>query len=274
MRIDDQLGDVLANRLEKNGRDSAKIQEKLATGKRINRASDDAAGLAVAKEFEKQIRTYRSATENVAAGMSTLAIADGGASSISDMLHRQQELAIQSANGTLGPVQRQALDTEFQSLSQEIDRVSKSSQWNGMGLLDGSSQLSDGTGEILTGDDASSAIGLPHTDLSLSSLSMGTAKVDSLAGAMQALSSINTALGRVNDARATQGGLSNRLEVARSNLGAQLVNTTKGLSSIEDLDFAQGLTEKVRTDLLRDTNSASLSQFNKISKSHLLALLQ
>src|SRR5688500_12212852 len=131
MRIDEHLGDHLANRWDKGGKDAARIQERLATGKRLNRASDDAAAMAVAKEFEKRVRDYRNASENVSAGMSALASADGGSGAINDMLQRQRELAIQSSNGTLNPDQRQAIDKEFQALSQEIDRTSRSSSFNG-----------------------------------------------------------------------------------------------------------------------------------------------
>lgn len=274
MRIEKHVGDHLAQRWEKNSQDLAKIHEKLATGKRINRASDDAAGLAVAKEFEKQIRSYRNASENISAGMSALAIADGGSSAINDMLQRQRELAIQSANGTANPDQRQAMDREFQALSQEIDRTSKSSSFNGLNLLDGSSKLSDGTGSLQAGGEAGAQIEMPSTDLTLSTLNLGSETVNSLDGALRALSAIDSAMNRVNESRATQGGLSNRLEHAMSNLGNQMINTTKGLSNIEDLDMAKGITEKVRTDILKDTGAAALSQFNQLSRSHLLALFQ
>lgn len=274
MRIDKHMGNQLANHGAKIEKDLAKIHEKLATGKRLNRASDGAAEMAIAKEFEKQIRAYRNASENVAAGMSALSIADGASSSINEMLQRQRELAIQSSNGTLNPDQRQALDKEFQSLSAEIDRTSKSSSFNGQNLLDGSSQLSDGNGQLQAGSDGSQRIEMPHTDLSLSSLNMGTAKVDSLDGALQALTAIDNAMNRVNQSRAENGGLTNRLESALNNLGHQMINTTKGLSNIEDMDMAKGITEKVRNDILKDTNAAALSQFNQISRSHLLALFQ
>jgi flagellin len=274
MRIDKHAGDSLAGQGAKISQDLAKIHEKLATGKRINRASDDAAGLAVAKEFEKQIRAYRNATENISAGMSALAIADGGSSTINDMLQRQRELAIQSANGTLNPDQRQALDREFQALSAEIDRTSKSSSFNGQNLLDGSSRLSDGSGKLQAGSDGGQQIDMPHTDLSLSSLNLGTERVDTLDRALRAMGAIDSALNRVNESRAAQGGLSNRLEHALNNLGSQMVNTTRGLSNVEDLDMAQGMTEKVRNDILKDSNAAALSHFNQISRSHLLALFQ
>lgn len=272
MRIEHHQGNHLAGRLEKSDKDQGKVLEKLATGKQLNRASDGAAALAIAKEFEKQIREYRNATENLYAGMSALAIADGGSSSINDLLQRQRELAIQSANATLGQDQRLAIDKEFQALSLEIDRTSKSASYNGQSLLDGSSKLSDGTGRLGAG--SGEEIDLPHTDLSLTSLSMGTERVDTLDGALRAITAIDNALNRVNESRAAQGGVSNRLEHALNNLGKQMINTTEGLSRIEDLDMAQGITEKVRNDILKDTNAAALSQFNQLSRSHLLALFQ
>jgi flagellin len=272
MRIEHHQGNHLASRLGKNDKDQEKVLEKLATGKQLNRASDDAAALAIAKEFEKQIREYRNATENLYAGMSALAIADGSSNSINDMLQRQRELAIQSANATLSPDQRLSIDKEFQALSLEIDRTSKSATYNGQSLLDGGSKLSDGSGQL--GSGSGEVIDLPHTDLSLTSLSLGTERVDTLDGALRAITAIDNAMNRVNETRANQGGISNRLEYALNNLGNQMVNATEGLSRIEDLDMARGITEKVRNDILQDTATASLSQFNQLSRSHLLALFQ
>ena len=274
MRIEKNQGDLLSQRLKATAKDQAKVMEQLATGKRINRASDDAAGIAMAREFETQIRSYRSATDNISDGMSALSIADGGASTISDMLQRQRELAVQGANGALNDDQRSDLDNEFQSLSQEIDRISKSTNFNGQGLLDGSSALSDGTGGVQAGGGSNDQIVLSASDLSLSSLNLGSEKLSSSDGALKAMSAIDSAMRKVNDSRASQGGLQNRLESAMSSVENQMVNTTKGLSQVEDLDFAQALTQKTSNDILQNTGAAALSQFNQLSRTHLLALLQ
>lgn len=274
MRIEKHVQDRLTHTFQSTGKEKAKVLEQLSTGKRINRASDDAAGLAVAKEFEKQIRAYRNAAENIQAGMSALSIGDAGAGTISEMLQRQQELAIQSANGAYGQDQRDALDKEFQALSSEIDRISKSTDFNGQKLLDGSGPLADGTGSIQTGDGADDSVTIHASDLSLNALNLSAHKLDSPEAALQAMSSIDAAMKRVNDSRADHGGLSNRLEFALSNNRNQAINTTQSLSNVEDLDFAKGLTEKVRADLLQDSQGAALSQFNQLTRSHLLALLQ
>lgn len=274
MRIEKHLHDQLAHKYGETAKEKAKVQEKLATGKRINRASDDAAGLAVAKEFDKQIRAYRNAAENIQAGKSALSIADGGADTISQMLQRQRELAIQGANGAYGQEQRDSLDKEFQALSQEIDRISKSTDFNGQKLLDGSSRLSDGSGKIQAGDSAEESVTLSAADLSLNALSLESEKLNSPEAALRAMASIDEAMKKVNSTRADQGSLVNRLEHALANNQNQAINMTKALSNIEDLDYAKALTEKVRTDILQDTQGSAISQFNQLSRSHLLALLQ
>ncbi|MDB5050256.1 MAG: hypothetical protein JWO30_3327 [Fibrobacteres bacterium] len=274
MRIEKRLNDQLAQKYSQTGKDKAKVLEQLATGKRINRASDDAAGLSIAREFEKQIRAYRSASENIYAGMSAMSIADGSAGSIGEMLQRQQELAVQSANGAYGQDQRDALDKEFQSLSQEIDRISKSTDFNGQNLLDGTGALADGTGNIQSGADPGDSITLTASDLSLNALGTGPASLLDPASALSAMASIDAAMRKVNDTRASQGALTNRLEYAASGNETQQVNLTQGLSNVEDLDYAQALTEKVRNDILQNAQTSAISQFNQLSKTHILALLQ
>jgi flagellin len=275
MRIDKHTGMLQVKNLDTMAKEQAKLLEKLATGKSLNRASDDAAGMAMAMEFDQQVRGYRNAEENVYAGMSALSIADGSISSITDMLQRQRELALQSSNDTLNGDQRADIDREFQSLSQEIDRVAKSSQFNGQNLLDGSSKLSDGTGQVNTGSaDAGQNITLPPSDLTLSGLNMSGQGVASGGSAVNALDAIDAALRRVSDNRSSQGAVQNRMEHALQNISSAMINTTQGLSSIEDLDYAKATTDLVRTNILQDAATAALSQFNNLSRSHLLALLQ
>jgi flagellin len=274
MRIEKHLNDQMAQQFAQTGKDKAKVLEQLATGKRINRASDDAAGLSVAREFEKQIRAYRNAAENIQAGMSAMSIADGASGSISEMLQRQRELAIQGANGAYGQDERDALDKEFQSLSQEIDRISKSTEFGGQRLLDGTGALADGTGKIQSGADPEDSVTLSASDISLNALGTGTSSLRNPASALQAMGSLDAAMRKVNENRATQGGMSNRFESALSNNQNQQVNLVKGLSNIEDLDFAQGLTEKVRNDILQNSQASAISQFNQLAKTHILALLQ
>jgi len=274
MRIEKHVGHNLASRSAEIGKEKAKGLEALATGKRINRASDDAAGLSLAREFEKRIRAYRNASENIQAGISAMAIADGGSGAISDMLQRQRELAVQSANGALNQDQRKSLDQEFQTLTLEIDRISKSTDYNGQNLLDGTGKLADGTGRVFAGQDADGAILFGASDLSASGLSLGSAGLGSPEAALRAMDSIDSAMRRVNEDRSNRGALANRLDHAMADNENQAINTTKGLSAVEDLDFAVAMTDKVRNDILQNSGAAAISQFNQLTRSHLLALLQ
>jgi flagellin len=274
MRIEKHLQDQLTQRYAQGAKDKGKVLEQLATGKRINRASDDAAGMAVALEFDKQVRAYRNAAENIQAGMSAMNIADGGASNISDMLQRQQELAVQAANGAYNQDQRDALDKEFQSLSAEIDRESKSTDYDGQQLLDGSGPLADGTGGVQVGDGASDTVTFSASDLTLNNLNLANESLGSPQAALQAMGSIDAAMKRVNDLRANDGAMSNRFSFAQANAQNQQVNTAQSLSNVQDLDYAQGLSDKVRDDILQNSQQAAMSQFNQISRSQLLALLQ
>jgi len=276
MRIGDFRGDSNAARLNKTQQELSKLQEKLATGKAINRASDDAAGLAMAKEFEKQVRANRTASENISAGMSALEIADGGGAVITDMLQRQRELALQSQNDTLNNDQRAALDREYQSLSQEIDRVAQSTNYNGLQLLNGQSKLSDGTGKLQVGEGsgAEDQVNLNSSDLSAASLNLTGSSIANSNSASSALNTIDTALKQVTGQRSNQGALVNRLSYAESNNQTGYVNTSKTLSQIEDMDMAQGVTEQVRLQLLGSSGSAALQSLNQISRNNLIALLQ
>jgi len=182
-------------------------------------------------------------------------------------------LAVESSNDTLNPEQRQALDKEYQQLSQEIDRVSHSTDYNGQQLLDGTSDLSNGKGKIQAGGTNGDTESLPASDLSLASLGTGSTSIASAGGASQALAAIDQAMQKVNSNRATQGATINRMNFANENNENQSVNGTKALSAILDLDYAQAMTDKVRESLLSDTQTAAMSQFNNLSRTGLLTLL-
>jgi flagellin len=274
MRIEKHLNNQLAAKYSQTAKESSKVMEQMATGKKINRASDDAAMLSVAREFEKQVRAYRRASDNIDDGKNALAIADGTAGSISSMLQRQQELAVQSANGAYGQDQRDALDKEFQSLSQEIDRVSKSAEYNGQKVLDGTGPLADGTGNIQSGSDGGDSVTLTAANLTLGALGTGTESLKDPASALKAMGAIDSAMKKVNDTRSDQGSLVNRLDYASANSQSQQINLTRGLANVEDLDYAQALTDKVKNDILQHSQTSAISQFNQLSKTHLLALLQ
>lgn len=251
----------------------AKIQEKLSTGRRINRASDDAAGLSVARELEKQARGYKTAGSNIQDAMAALRIADGGSNEISSMLQRQRELAVQASNGTLNDRDRQSLNQEFRALSDEIDRISQTTQYNRQQLLDGSSPLSDGTGQIQVGSQAGDTMQMDAVNFRAVNLGV-SGDISTQQGALSAISRVDSALENVNAGRSTMGARINRMESAYSNAVNTEVQTTSAWSIMEDLDFAQGLVERSRIELLGQSSISAQRQFQQISRNTLLGLLQ
>ncbi len=276
MQINNSTGKSLAFNLEKNQNEMAKIQEKLATGKKLNRASDDAASMSMAKELEKQVQANHVAANNIDDGMSAINIADGASSNISDILQRQSDLSLQAANGTLNNDQRSILDNEFQSLSQEIDRITKNTQYNGQNLLDGGSALSNGQGHIQVGgsDSASDKINTSSSDISLAALQTGGLNISTANGASSALSTLDQARNLVTQNRVQGGSLYNRLGFAQKNSQNQEINTTAALSRIQDTDYAKSLTDQVSANLISATATSALHQYTQVTQSHLISLLQ
>lgn len=260
----------------KTQKELGKIQEKLATGKAVNRASDDAAMMAVIQEFDKQVRAYSMASQNISAGMSVLEISDGGSSVITDMLQRQHDLALQASGGTLNKDQLAAIDREYQALSQEIDRVAASTQFNGQALLNGEGPMANGTAKLRvgTGDAAGDAVSMSASDLTTAGLGTQNSSVSSQGGAENALKNIEAALQQVTGNRAERGGLYNRLDYAYTNNENMKIQTTSSLSQMQDLDMAKAVTEETRLSLLAQSNANALHQFNTLSRTHLLGLLQ
>ena len=251
------------------------VFEKLSTGKKINRASDDAAMLSIARELEKQVRGFRAAENNIGDALSAIRISDGAASSINDMVQRQRELAIQANNGILNQSQRDALNSEFQQLSQEIDRTAQSANFNGQNVLDGSSPLSDGSGNIQVDPNASSQnqINMPAADLRAASLSIDSLDISNPANISNAISALDSAIKQVNTVRTGQGATYNRLESSLQNAEVNRINTTASLSLAEDMDFAQGVTDRARESILSQSNLAALNNFQSISRNNMMALL-
>lgn len=260
----------------KTQKELGKIQEKLATGKAVNRASDDAAMMAVIQEFDKQVRAYSMASQNISAGMSVLEISDGGSSAITDMLQRQHDLALQASTSTLNKDQLAAVDREYQALSQEIDRVAASTQYNGQALLNGQGPMANGTAKIRVGTGGAShdAVSMSSSDLTTSGLGTQNSSVQDQGKAQDALKNIEAALQQVTGNRAERGALFNRLEYGYSQNENLKVETTRSLSQMQDLDMAKAVTEETRLSLLAQTNADALHHFNNLSRTHLLGLLQ
>lgn len=273
MKIDNARMSQIVQQTSSSQQLLTKLYEKLGTGKRINRASDDAAGIAVAKELEKMSRGYKQAGANIGDAMSALKIAEGSTSTITDMLQRMNELSVEAANDTLNPSNRNALNNEFQQLKQEVSRMAESSQFNTMDLLNGKSPLSDGTGKFQVGPNAVDEINAEASNFTAAGLGIMNLDISSQAGARGAMDGLNAAFGVVNESRAGFGAQINRLEYAASNNENMNVNTTAALSLIEDLDFAEALMNKATADVLGQSAMLSQRNFQDVSRNSMLALM-
>lgn len=247
-----------------------KSLEKLSTGLRVNRSSDDAAGLAVSERLRGQIRGMGRAKMNAQDGIALLQIAEGAANEIEDTLQRQRELAVQAASDTLTSTDRSYLDLEFKQLSDEIDRITRSAQYNTMTLLDGTGFGQGAAGSVLhIGANAKNADRIQVTIGSISTASLGMSTsgtgavgVSTQSSATTAISSVDTALDRVNRLRADLGSYINRLEHTINNLANQEFNTQDAESRIRDVDFASETTQFTRNQILVQSSTSMLSQAN------------
>lgn len=265
--------DQTVKSLNKTNRDLGKILEKLSTALRINRASDDAAGLSISQQLETQSRGFNMADQNVTSAMSALNIADSTGGQISDMVQRQRELALQASNDTLTNQQRQGLDTEYQSLTQEIDRISGSSQFNTQNVANGQG-LASGNAQIQTGANAGDQIQLPATNMGATALGITGTSIATGAGAQTALSKLDSALDTLNTQRSTIGSMTNRFESVRNNLSVSDINTQAAQSVLQDQDMAAGLAELTKTKLLLESGTQAFARYNEISSNHLFGLMQ
>ena len=259
-----------------------KSLEKLSTGMRINRASDDAAGLSVSESLRSKIRGMGRAKSNAEDGIALVQIAEGATGEINNILQRMRELAIQSSTDTMTTTERSYTDKEFGQLMNEITRISSSASYNGMTLLDGAAGsfgVSGGQASVLHIGSGSSAsvdrISITITAMTLGALGMNstTTSVSTSASALAALSVIDVAVRSVNTMRSDMGAYVNRLEFAISNLGNQLYNTQDAESRIRDVDFAKETTEFTRAQILVQSATSMLAQSNQVPQG-VLSLLK
>ena len=259
--------------LRKTNKQLAKVLEQLANAKRINRASDDAAGLAIAEQLSTQVRGFKTAGRNVSDAMSALNIADGASNEIHSMLQRQRELAVQARNDTLTDDQRQALDVEYQNLNEEINRIATGTEFNTQDVTSGQG-LASGNAQIQVGPNAGDTVTLPNVDLTTVGLGLNNTSIADSASAANAMTAIDGAMEGMNTQRATMGALVNRFESTQNNLMVSETNTTAAESILRDQDMAMGLAELTRNRLLQETGMRAFQRFSDISANHIMGLLR
>ncbi len=282
VRINNNIPSLNAQRILGNNNDRlAQSIERIASGVRINRAADDAAGLAISESLRSDIRALRQANRNANDGISLLNTTEGSLNEQSSILIRLRELASQASTGTVGSTERQTIQIEFDSLRNEIDRISNTSEFNGTRLLDGSLASTVATDSQLIvqiGLDATSnsrinfntTIGLQA--ISSTSLSIDTLSVTAAAGALTALDSINSAISLVTQARGKVGAVQNRLVRAINNLATTTENLQAAESAIRDADIAEEVANLTRNQILVASSTAVAGQANLLPQSVLQLL--
>lgn len=260
----------------------SKSVERISSGIRINRAADDAAGLAISEGLRSDIRATRQAVRNANDGISVINITEGALNEQASILIRLRELASQASTGTVGSTERQTIQLEFDALRLEIDRIAATTEFNGQNLVDGSLASSVSSGNqifIQVGIDSSadSRINL-NTSINLaavtsSSLSIDTLSVTSSEGALSALDSINTSIATVTQGRGKVGAVQNRLARTISNLSITVENLVAAESQMRDADIAHEVALLTRNQILVQASTAMVGQANLIPQS-VLQLLQ
>ena len=268
---------MASNALNLNGRVQQNTMESLSTGKRINRASDDAAGLSIRETMNSQINGLNAAVRNANDGISLLQTADGALNEVSTMMQRMRELATLSRTDTYSSVQKSALNAEYVQLAQEIDRISEKTQWNGMNILDGSGGVAAGSATFTfqVGANAGDTYDVVISAMSTGAFSIasGDALIDSAGGASDSISALDLALSQLNTQRSVIGAAVNRLTHAVDNLTNISQNTSDARSKVEDTDYAAATSELARQQIIQQAATAILAQANQQSQS-VLSLLK
>lgn len=298
--------------LNANSKSVAAAMEQLSTGKRINSAADDAAGLAISSRMTAQVKGLDQAVRNANDGISLLQTAEGALIEVTNMLQRMRELAVQAGNDTYTSSDRTSLNLEYSQLMQEINRISQNAQWNGMTILNNTTSAATaiGTGgtvaapatagtelrnvKFQVGANSSQTISAQFKDFSIPMNGAGVAdtgaadvstkvfsgdaklhdtSITSAANASTAIARIDVAMNRINDERATFGAVINRLNYAGDNLTNVSLNTTESRSRILDADYAQASSELAKTQIIQQAATAVLAQANMDQQS-VLKLLQ
>ncbi len=264
LRINTNVSSLAAQRsLGVNKFNTDNNLRKLASGERITRASDDAAGLAISEKLKGHIRGMRQAKRNADDGISLIQTAEGGLSEISSIIVRLRELAVQAASDTVGDTERGFSDIEFQQLKDEINRISKGLEFNGRKLLDGTGGVvdvqvgihNDPFQDRITYDSTT-------TDSTLESLALMGETISHKEGAQLSLAKLDQALTRVSGVRANLGALQNRLQSTVNNLAIADENLSAANSRIRDVDVAAETAELAKNNILNQASVSVLAQAN------------
>ena len=243
---------------------------RLSSGSRINKAGDDAAGLAISEKLKANIRGSQQATRNAGDGISMIQTAEGGLNEVSNVLIRLRELSVQSASDTIGDTERKFADLEFQHLTQEVERIATSTQFNGKQLLSGEGDPLDFQIGIMN-DAKNDRLSYKPQESSAKTSDLGVEGlgVQTKANAQENLEKIDSAINGVNGNRASLGALQNRLQSTISNLEVRTENLAAANSRIRDTDVASESAELAKNNILSAASTSVLAQANNSGSSAL-----
>ncbi|MDG1026694.1 MAG: flagellin [Gammaproteobacteria bacterium] len=286
---------LASNAIVRNERAMNTAMERLATGTRINSASDDAAGLAIASKMTSQVKGLEQASRNANDAISLVQTVEGAGKEILNILTRMKELSVQATSGTYSATDRDAMDLEFQQLKSEITRIETNTTWNGQVLMDGSdtvsAQVGAGSGQTMSMTFGNWSLGVDTTTNATTvvygdtngaannvanaagNANMANIDLQDATRAATANSALDIAISGASAEVAKYGAYINRLEYASDNLLNVAQNTDASRSRIEDADYAEETSELAKTQIIAQAGTAMLAQANQI-KQTVLALLQ
>ena len=271
---------ILTNSASLNGQRQLAISQrmmqsslsKLSSGMRINKASDDAAGMAVSETLRAEIRGLQQASRNAGDGVSVVQIAEGAMNEVTNMLIRQRELAVQSASDGISDSERAYLNTEFSELTAEIDRIANSTKFAGNTLINGGGTDMDFQVGVDSDSNSQVTISFSNINVTSSGLGMDASTVDTKANSLAAMATLDTALASVASSRATLGSKANRLTATLNNLGVGIENVSAANSRIRDVDVASESAQLTKSQILMQAGVSVLAQANA-SPQYSLALI-
>jgi flagellin len=253
----------------------AKSISKLSSGLRIVTGAEDAAGLVISEQMRADIRAYNQAVRNANYGVSMLQIAEGALNTISGMLTRMKELAEQAANGTVGTTEKATLDSEFQALISEINRIVGATEFNGTYLINGALSTGSAAGatfQVGISSGANDRLSIDIDNMEANSIGLNGISVSAAANAYTALEAVGSAITTVANQRGVIGAVGNRLETTIANLTVTGENLTAAESLIRDVDMAFEMANYTKQQIMVQAGTAMLAQANLVNQSVLTLL--
>lgn len=263
LRISTNMASINAQRrLSSNAGNIENSMNRLSSGSRINKSSDDVAGLAISEQMRGQIRGLAQAQRNAQDGVSFVQVAEGALGETSNILIRVRELATQAASDTVGETERQFINVEVQQLMSELDRISDTTEYSGTKLLDGSGGVLDFQVGTTGGENSVISFNAGDANASAGSLGVSGLSVDSKGGARSTLDSIDSALTKVGTMRANFGAMQSRMGATINNLAIYEENLSSANSRIRDADYAKEAADLAKNSIMQQASVATLAQAN------------